>query len=165
MNIIEYAAMTRPRSSSGVSTCRRVLEAAMCVIMKKPQSTSVAAESPKDRDAENATRESPKPVAATATQRPSPREPSRAARTSAAASAPTPVAPSRMPSPREPPPRTRSAKTGISTTYGMPITLTSPSSARIAATAGCARHEPPRVPDLGEGGRPRPRRRPGAPSG
>ena len=116
MNIIEYAAMTRPRSASGVSTWRSVLDAAICIIMKKPHGTSTAAESQKKREAEKATRERPKPVAAAATHRPRPRGLSREASRSAAARAPTPVAPRRIPSPREPPPRIRSAKIGISTT-------------------------------------------------
>ena len=131
--------MIRPRSASGVSTCSSVFDAAICSIMKKPveeQGRSRAAASGEregdQREAE-AGRRAGHPAA----------EAARAGRARPAAARAHERADAggaqQHAHPAAPPPSTWSAKTGISTAYGMPTTLTSPSSSSSARTGGFAR--------------------------
>jgi len=86
------------------------------------------------RDAEKPISATPKVADAVATHRPSPRTPLRRTSDSAPASAPSPDAPIKRPRPLAPPWRIDSANTGISTEYGMPAKLMTPSRMSSART-------------------------------
>src|SRR5262249_30918055 len=115
MNIMEYAAMTRPRNSSVTIAWISVFEADISSIIQKPTGTNRAVESQKYRDNENRNRKAPNPPQDHVIHSPRPRKPDREANVSAPNKAPIPVAPIKTPRPCAPPYRMRSAKTGINT--------------------------------------------------
>ena len=112
----------------------RVLDEAICTIMQNPTGVSKIADSQNVRDKENKTRLTPKPPQARITHVPRPRTPARPARVTAPSRAPIPEKPIKIPSPLGPPFKIWSAKIGMSTEYGIPIRLTTPSSNSRART-------------------------------
>ncbi len=108
-----------------------MFDAAICEIIENPTGKSSSIERYTLREAANIIRLTPNPMAAIPISRPMPRKPLRLASSSAPVSAPTPVDAISDPSVEAPPPRICAANTGISTVYGMPTRLITPSSVRI----------------------------------
>ena len=69
MNIIEYTAITRPRSRSGTIAWISVFDDAICSIIEKPSGISTANETQNHRDCEKQIIVSPNPADAIATHR------------------------------------------------------------------------------------------------
>jgi hypothetical protein len=153
MNIIEYTDMTRPRSRSGTMVWISVFDDAICSIIAKPTGTSNDIERRKCREKVNAMSASPKPIAANATQRPSPFTSRFPASVSAPSSAPAPAAPIRSPSPRAPLWRMSSAKIGMSTAYGISTRLARPSMRSRARMGGVrtTKRNPSMICEIAEG--------------
>ncbi len=134
MNIIEYTAITRPRSASGTIVWMSVFDEEIWTIIANPIGRSTSTESHIARESEKTARSAPKAIAARATQPPRPRTSRLEASAIAPVRAPTPAALIRTPYAAGPPESTRSANTGMRTMYGMPVRLRTASMTRSART-------------------------------